>query len=158
MFIVLLDRCYRTITSGGMALKRLIVVSLACLLSACVSNATNVPQVQADKVAEFPVGATDLSACVHQATETLDVPYSFRLHARPDKRAFVITATSLSKVITRREMIGLDLHFIPQGQSTTVEIRKGVTGGWWLAPKVWPLIEHCSQHVTTPPAASLPAH
>jgi hypothetical protein len=35
-------------------MKHLMVVSLACLLSACVSNATNISQVQADKVAEFP--------------------------------------------------------------------------------------------------------
>ena len=138
-------------------MKHLTVVSLVCLLSACASTQGNLPQTHADKVAEFPAGAMDLSACVHEATEALDVPYSFRLHARPDKRAFVIIATSVSKVITRREMIGLELHFIPQGQSTTVEMRKGVTGGWWLAPKVWPLIENCSQHVSTPPAASFSA-
>ena len=57
----------------------------------------------------------------------------------------MITATSVSTVITRRHMIGLELQFIAQGQATTVEMRKGVTGGWWLAPKVWPLVEHCSQ-------------
>jgi rhamnose utilization protein RhaD (predicted bifunctional aldolase and dehydrogenase) len=126
-------------------MKYFMVVSLACLLSACVSNAANLPQTHADTVAEFPAGATDLSACVHQATEALEVPYNFRLHTHPDKRKISITAASVSKVITRREMIGLELHFIPQGQSTTVEMRKGVTGGWWLAPKVWPLVEHCSQ-------------
>ena len=126
-------------------MKYFIIVSLACLLSACVSNAAHLPQAHADTVGEFPAGATDLSACVHQATEALDVPYSFRLHTHPDKRKISITAASVSKVITRREMIGLELHFIPQGQSTTVEMRKGVTGGWWLAPKVWPLVERCSQ-------------
>ena len=146
-----------TLPYGCVPMKRLMVVSLACLLSACVSNAANLSQTHTDKMEEFPAMATDLSACVHQATEALDVPYAFRLHARPDKRKISITATSVSKVITRREMIGLELHFIPQGQSTTVEMRKGVTGGWWLAPKVWPLIERCSQHVTAPPAASLPA-
>ena len=96
-------------------MKYLMIVSLACLLSACVSNAANLPQTHADTVAEFPAGTTDLSACVHQATETLNVPYSFRLHTHPDKRKISITAASVSKVITRREMIGLELHFIPQG-------------------------------------------
>jgi len=126
-------------------MKYLTVVNLACLLSACASTQANPPPSNADKVAEFPAGATDLSACVRQATETLDVPYTFRLHTNPGKRIFVITATSVSTVITRRHMIGLELQFIAQGQATTVEMRKGVTGGWWLAPKVWPLVEHCSQ-------------
>lgn len=138
-------------------MKYLMVVSLACLLSACASTQANPPQTHADKVADFPAWATDLSACVHQATEALDVPYSFRLHTSSDKRAFVITATSVSTVITRREMIGLELQFIPQGHATTVEMRRGVTGGWWLAPKVWPLVERCSQQLAAQPVGSLPA-
>lgn len=137
---------------GGVPITRLGVVSPACLLSACMSNAANHPETRADQMAEFPAIATDLSACVHQATEALAVPYTFRLHAHPDKQKISITATSVSKVITRRKMIGLELHFIPQGQFTTVEMLKGVTGGWWLAPKVWPLIERCSQHAARIPA------
>jgi hypothetical protein len=135
-------------------MKYLMVVCLASLLSACASTQANPPQTRADKVAEFPAVATDLSACVHQATEALDVPYSFRLHTHSDKRKISITAASVSKVITRREMIGLELHFIPQGQSTTVEMRKGVTGGWWLAPKVWPLVERCSQQYAAQPVGN----
>lgn len=126
-------------------MRYLTVVNLACLFSACASTQANLPSSNADTVADFPGVAADLSTCVHQATETLNVPYSFRLQTRPDKQAFVITATSVSTVITRRHMIGLELQFIAQGQATTVEMRKGVTGGWWLAPKVWPLVERCSQ-------------
>jgi len=138
-------------------MKRLTLVGLAFLLSACVSNQADVRQADADKVAVFPAAAENLSECVHQTAEALDVPYTFRLHTRPDKRKFLITATSVSKVITRRQMTGLELHFSAQAQATTVEMRKGVTGGWWLAPKVWPLIERCSEHVAAPPTASPPA-
>ncbi len=132
-------------------MKYLKVVSLVCLLSACASTQVNTPQTPADKVAEFPSRARDLSACVHQAAEALNVPYTFRLHARPDKRAFVITAALIPMVITQREFIGLELQFLPQGEATTVEIREGVTGGWWVAPKVWPLVERCSQQHAAQP-------
>jgi len=135
-------------------MKRLMIVGLTFLLSACVSNQADLRQANADKVVVFPVAAAELSACVHQTTEALDVPYTFRLHTRPDMWKFLITATSVSKVITRRQMMGLELDFIAQGQTTSVEMRKGVTGGWWLAPKVWPLIERCSEHVDALPAAS----
>jgi hypothetical protein len=131
--------------NGGMAMKRLTVVSLACLLSACVSNPATLRHVPADRVADFPVSATALSACVHQATEALKVPYTFRLQPSPHKRTFSITATAVSTVITRRQLIGLEVQFIAQGPATTVHMRKGMTGGWWLAPKVWPLIERCSE-------------
>jgi|CXWL01.1.fsa_nt_gi hypothetical protein len=138
-------------------MKRLTLFGLTFLLSSCMSNQADVRQADADKVAVFPAAAENLSACVHQATEALNVPYTFRLHTRPDKRNFLITATSMSKVITRRQMIGLELDFVAQGQATAVEMQEGVTGGWWLAPKVWPLIERCSEQVTTPTAANPPA-
>jgi len=138
-------------------MKRLTLVGLVFLLSACVSNQADVREANGDKVASFPVAAADLSACVHQATEALDVPYTFRLYTRSDKRTFLITATSVSKVIRQRQMIGLELYFTDQGSATRVKIQKGVTGGWWLAPKVWPLIERCSEHVAAPPTASPPA-
>ncbi len=146
-----------TLPYGGLPMKRLTLVGLVFLLSACVSNQADVRQTDADKVAVFPAAAENLPACVHQATKALDVPYTFRLHTRPDKRKFLITATSVSTVITQRQMIGLELHFIDQGSATTVEMRKGMTGGWWLAPKVWPLIERCSEHVAAPLTASPPA-
>lgn len=138
-------------------MKRLMIVGLTFLLSACVTNQADLRQADADKVAIFPATAENLSGWVHQATEALDVPYTFRLSTFPDKRKFLITATSVSKVITRRQMMGLELHFIDQGSATTVEMRKGVTGGWWLAPKVWPLIERCAEQVAAPPTASPPA-
>lgn len=146
-----------TFPHGGVPMKRLTVVSLACLLSACVSNLAELRQATADKVADFPAAAADLSDCVHRDMEAMGSSYAHRLHARSDKLEFFITATPVSKVITRRQRVGLELRFIAQGQATTVEMREGATGGWYLARKVWPLIESCSQQVAAPPAASLPA-
>jgi hypothetical protein len=134
-------------------MKRL-TVGLACLLSACVPSLAEFRQDEPDKVADFPAAAADLSNCVHRATDAMESPYAFRLDAHPDKRKFLITATPVSKVITRRQRAGLELHFKAQGQATRVEMREGVTGGWWLARKVWPLIERCAQQVAVPPTPS----
>lgn len=87
--------------------------------------------------------------------EAMGRSYAHRFHARPDKLEFFITTTQVSKVITQRQMVGLELRFIALGQATTVEMREGATGGWYLARKVWPLIERCSQQVASPPATSL---
>lgn len=146
-----------TIPHGGFPMKRLTVISLACLLSACVSSLVDLCQANADKVADFPAAAADLSDCVHRAMDAMGPTYAHRLHASPDKLEFFITTTRVSEVITQRQMVGLELRFIAQGQATTVEMREGATGGWYLARKVWPLIERCSQQVAAPPAASPPA-
>jgi hypothetical protein len=146
-----------TIPHGGFPMKRLTLVSLVCLLSSCVSSLADLHQANIHKVADFPGAAAELSDCVHRAMDAMGSSYAHRLHARPDKLEFFITTTRVSEVITRRQMVGLELRFIAQGQATTVEMREGVTGGWYLARKVWPLIERCSQQVAAPPAASLPA-
>ena len=138
-------------------MKRLTVVSLACLLSPCVSSLADLCEANAAKVADFPAAAAELSDCVHQAMDTMGPSYAHHLHASPDKLEFFITTTRVSEVIPQRQMVGLELRFIAQGQATTVEMREGVTGGWVLARKVWPLIERCSQQIAAPPAASLPA-
>jgi hypothetical protein len=142
---------------GCLPMKRLTLVSLACLLSACASSLVDSGQANTDKVADFPAAAKELSDCVHRAMEAMGSSYAYRLHARPDKLEFFITSTPVSKVITRPQRAGLELRFIAHGQATTVEMREGVTGGWVLARKVWPLIERCSQHGAAPPAASGPA-
>ena len=143
-----------TLPHGCWSMKRLTVISLACLLSACVSSLADLCQANADKVTDFPAAAADLSDCVHRAMEAMGSPYAHRLHAHPDKMEFFITTTRVSEVITRQKMEGLHLRFIAHGQATTVEMREGATGGWYLARKVWPLIERCSQQVAAPSAAS----
>ena len=149
---------HSTLPHRCLLMKRLGFLSLACLLSACMSSLADSRQTNADKVADFPAAAAaDLSDCVHRAMDAMDSSYAHRLHARPDKLEFFITATPVSKVITRPQRAGLELRFIAHGQATTVEMREGVTGGWYLARKVWPLIERCSQQVATPPAAIPPA-
>lgn len=143
-----------TLPHGRWPMKRLTVVGLACLLSACVSSLADLCEANADKVADFPAAAADLSDCVHRAMDAMGPSYAHRLHASPDKLEFFITTTRVSDVITQRQMVGLELRFIAQGQATTVEMREGATGGWYLARKVWPLIERCSQQVAAPSAAS----
>lgn len=141
-----------TLPHGCLLMKRLTVVSLACLLSACVSSLAD--RRQADKVGDFPAAAAELSDCVHRAMEAMGSSYSLRLHSRPDKLEFFITTRPVSRVIKRPQRASLELRFIAQGQATTVEMREGTTGGWYQARKVWPLIERCSQEVATPSAAS----
>ena len=145
---------HSTLPHGCWPMKHFTVVSLACLLSACMSNLADIRQTNADKVADFPAAAAELSDCVHRAMQAMGSSYAHRLHARPDKLEFFITTTRVSDVIKRRKMEGLELRFIAHGQATTVEMREGVTGGWYLARKVWPLVERCSQQIAVPSAAS----
>jgi len=135
-------------------MKRLTVVGLTCLLSACESSLADLRQAKADKVADFPSAAVDLSDCVHRAMEAMDAPYAFRLNARPDKLEFFITATRVSDATTLREMAGLELHFMAHGQTTTVEMRESAIGDHVLGRDTWSIIERCSQQVVVPPAAS----
>ncbi len=143
---------HSTLPHGCLLMKHLTVVGLACLLSACVSSLAD--RRQADKVADFPGAAAELSDCVHRAMEEMGSSYSLRFHSRPDKLEFFIITRQVSRVITRPQRAGLELRFIAHGQATTVEMREGVMGGWYLARKVWPLIERCSQQVATPPVAN----
>jgi hypothetical protein len=132
-------------------LKRLAVIGLTCLLSACVSSLADLRQNKADKVGDFPAAAKDLSRCVHRAMTEMESPYDFRLNARPDKLEFYITATKVSDAITKRELAGLELRFIAHDQATSVELREGEPDGWVLARQVWPIIERCSQNLTPLP-------
>ena len=132
-------------------LKRLAVIGLTCLLSACVSSLADLRQDKADKVGEFPAEAAHLSRCVHRAMKEMESPYDFRLNSRPDKLEFYITAARVSDAITKREQAGLELRFIVHDQATSVELREGVPDGWVLARQVWPIIERCSQDLTPLP-------
>jgi hypothetical protein len=133
--------------------KRLAVIGLTCLLSACVSSLADLRQDKADKVGDFPVAAVYLSNCVHRTMKGMDSPYDFHLNARPDNLEFYITATRVSDAITRREVAGIELRFIAHDQKTTsVEMREGVPDGKALAYQAWPLIERCSQQLTARPA------
>ena len=131
-----------------MPLKRLAVIGLTCLLSACVSSLADLRQNQADQVGDFPAAAKVLSNCVHRAMRKTESPYDFRLNARPDNREFYITATRVSDAITKRELAGLELRLIAHDQATSVELREGDPDGSVLARQVWPIIERCSQALT----------
>ena len=135
-------------------MKRLAVIGLTCLLSACVSSLADVRQGQPDKAADFPVGAIYLSSCVYQAMKTMDSPYDFRLKAHADNLGFSITAAWVSAANTKRERAALDLRFLAHDQTTSVELRERGREGWVRARQTWPLIERCSQQLAPPPAAT----
>lgn len=122
-----------------------------CLLSACVSRLADLRQDKADKVGDFPAAAVYLSSCVHRTVKEMESPYDFRLITRLDQLEFYIIATRVSDAITKREMAGLELHFIAHDQATSVELREGVPDGWVLARQVWPIIERCSQQLSPLP-------
>ena len=63
-------------------MKRLVVIGLAYLLSACQSSLASLPQGHPAKVANFPAMASDLSDCVYRAAQSIPAPYVFHRHAR----------------------------------------------------------------------------
>ena len=106
-------------------MKRLAVVGLACLLSACQSSHTDLLPDKPEKVADFPATtAEDLSDCVDRAAQSMRSPYVFHLNARADKLEFVITATGEPNTTMRPKLLKLELHLMTKGESTTVEMKK----------------------------------
>ena len=131
-------------------MNQVAMIVLLGALSGCVSTLTEVRQAEPEKTIEYPVDAETLSYCVHRAVEGIDSAYTYRLSHSPDRREFFISATRLSDAITLRQMAGMEVRFLSHVRTTTVELRKGDTDGWWLARDTWPLIEHCSQQLTQP--------
>jgi hypothetical protein len=84
--------------------------------------------------------------------QRLDSPYTFVLVSNPNQQEFFITAMRVADMPTMRQAVVIELRFLAHGQSTDVEMRKGAIGGGVLERDTLPLIEHCSQQVTTPPA------
>jgi hypothetical protein len=122
-------------------MKRLGVIGLLCLLSACQS--THLPG-QPEKTATFPATAADLSACVYRSAQALRSPYLFhRLQVRADKE-FLVTATGSNAPIVPK-FPKLELRFIGQDQTTTVEIRDTAIQNHELSEDVWATTERCSQ-------------
>ena len=128
-------------------MKRLAVMGLACLLSACQSNLTDLLPSKPDKVADFPAAVADLSDCTHRATHSMTAPYLFRLNARADHREFLITATGTAQQTLRPTLATLELHFMANGKTTTVEMRESAIGDPALSQDLWAIVERCSQRV-----------
>lgn len=85
-------------------MKRLVVIDLAYLLSACQSSLVHLPQGHPAKVANFPVKAADLSNCVYRATQSIRSPYVFHRHARADNLEHVVTATEGANTAMQPEL------------------------------------------------------
>jgi hypothetical protein len=132
-------------------MKRLGLIGLACLLSACQSSPEHHLSGQPDKAANFPAMAATLSDCVYRFAQSLTSPYLFhRIHARADKE-ILVTAKG-SNAPTQPTYPGLELRFISQGQTTTVELRDTANGDHELEDAVWSIVERCAQQGAQVPA------
>jgi hypothetical protein len=129
-----------------MPMKRLAATGLACLLSACQSNLTDILPNLPEKFTDFPATtAEDLSHCVHRAAQSKISPYSFHLNARADKMEFVMTATGRTHTTMRPKSSKLELHFITKGESTRVEMEKSALEDQELNRDIWLTVERCAQ-------------
>lgn len=133
-------------------MKRLAVIGLACLISACQSDLVGLLPEKPDKVADFPATTSaDLSGCVYQAAQSMNPPYAFHLNARADNREFVITPTGVSAKSEHSGVTKLELHFMTKGENTTVEIRESPIADRVLSRRMWSFVERCAEEVTNPP-------
>ena len=133
-------------------MKRLVVIGLACLLSACQSGFVNLLPGPPEKTADFPTMGADLSDCVYRAAQGMRSPYLFRRKARADNLEFLVTATG-SNSATNSRLPKLELRFITQGGATTIEMRDTAIGDHELGHDVWSIVDRCAQQVTKPSAA-----
>jgi hypothetical protein len=134
-------------------LKWFAAAVLLCLLSACESSLSELRQEPPAQIGEFHMAAGPLSSCVYQTlkeTEPNESPYTYRLHPYTRQNEFFITATGISDPLARRLIVGLQLRFIGQDETTMVEMREGAEDGAWLGQRAWPLVTRCSQRVTAP--------
>ena len=126
-------------------MKRLTVVGLACLFSACQSTPTDLLPDKPEKVADFPATtAADLSDCVYRDAQSMRSSYVFHLNARADKLEFVITATGEPVTTMRPKLTKLELHVMTKGESTTVEMKKSAIGDQELSRGIWSIVERCA--------------
>jgi hypothetical protein len=134
-------------------MKRLVVIGLAYLLSACQSSLASLPQGHPARVANFPAMASDLSDCVYRAAQSIPSPYVFHRHARADNLEHLVTATEGAYTAMQPELPQLQLRFITQGETTTVEMRDSAIEDPTLRRDTWSIVERCAQQMTQPPGA-----
>ena len=102
-------------------MTRLAVIGLAYLLSACQSSLAHLPQGHPAKVANVPARAADLSDCVYRVAQSIRPSYVFHRHARADNLEHVVTATEGANTAMQPELPQLQLRFVKQGETATVE-------------------------------------
>jgi len=79
--------------------------------------------------------------------------YLFHRIVRADNQEFWVTATGSNAEVVPK-LPQLELHFITQGKSTTVELRHTASGDHELSPAVWAIVERCARQVAMPSAAT----
>jgi hypothetical protein len=133
-------------------MKRLVVIGLACLLSACQSGFADLLPGQPEKTTDYPTMGADLSDCVYRAAQGMRSPYLFRRKASTNNLEFLVTATG-SNAVKPSMLPKLELRFITQGEATTVEMRDTAIGDHELSQDIWSIVDRCAQQVAKPSAA-----
>ena len=138
-------------------MKRLAAaIGLACLLSACRSSHASLLEGPPEKEANFPTMAADLSDCVYRFSQSMRSPYLFhRFIVRADKE-FLVTAKG-SNAPTQPTLPRLELRFLSQGETTSVELRDTASGNHELEDEVWAIVERCSHQKAKPQRESPPS-
>lgn len=134
-------------------MTRFVVMGLAYLLSACQSSLAHLPQGHPAKVANVPARAADLSDCVYRAAQSIRPSYVFHRHARADNLEHLVTATEGANTTMQPELPQLQLRFMTQGETATVEMRDSAMGDPTLHRDTWSLVERCAQQMAQPPVA-----
>jgi len=133
--------------------KRLAVIGLACLLTACQSRPDNLLEGPPEQTANFSTRAADHSDCVYRFAESTRSAYLFHILGRADNQEFWVTATG-SNAATVPKLPKLELHFIAQGETTIVELRHAASGDHELSATLWGIVDRCARQVGTPSAAT----
>ena len=125
------------------------IIGLACLLSACQSSPASLLEGQPEKVANFPTMAADLSDCVYRFAQSMRSPYLFHRFVVRANQEFLVTATGFNGK-TSSKLPNLELRFIAQGETTTVEMRDNAPEDHELSDESWVIVERCSHQVAKP--------
>ena len=97
--------------------------------------------------------AADLSDCVCRAAQSIRSSYVFHRHARPDNLEFLVTAIGGANTAMQPELAQLQLRFMTQGETATVEMRDSAIGDPTLHRDTWSIVERCAQQLAQPPGA-----
>ena len=94
---------HSTLSHGCWPMKRFTVISLACLLSACVSSLADFV-VRPTRWRTFPQRRRSSRTACTGPCKRWTLPIPFASAPDPDKQEFSITTRPVSRVITRRKM------------------------------------------------------
>lgn len=90
--------------------------------------------------------AAELSDCVYRFAQSTRTPYLFDRDVRANNMEFLVTGNAASTL----KLPKIELRFITQGETTTVEMRENAVGDHELSRDIWAIVERCSQQKAKP--------